>query len=105
MSENLFRTMSGQITARIREKILTGVYPPGSALLQDVIAAEFGVSKIQVREALGQIRSEAMVDVIADRGFQARPLASREADEVFRLRLHIEPAAIAEGTQRAQAED
>ena len=105
MSENLVRTMSGQITARIREKILTGVYPPGSALLQDVIAAEFGVSKIPVREALVQLRAEGLVDVFAHRGFQVRPLSSSEVDEVFRLRAQIEPEAVAEGVRRAQPED
>jgi DNA-binding GntR family transcriptional regulator len=105
MSENLVRTMSGQITARIREKILTGVYPPGSALLQDVIAAEFGVSKIPVREALVQLRAEGLVDVFAHRGFQVRPLSSAEVDEVFRLRAQIEPGAVAEGIRRAQPED
>jgi DNA-binding GntR family transcriptional regulator len=105
MSENLVRTMSGQITARIREKILTGVYPPGSALLQDVIAAEFGVSKIPVREALVQLRAEGLVDVFAHRGFQVRPLSSMEVDEVFRLRSQIEPDAVAEGVRRAQPED
>jgi DNA-binding GntR family transcriptional regulator len=105
MSENLIRTMSGQITARIREKILTGVYPPGSALLQDVIAAEFGVSKIPVREALVQLRAEGLVDVFAHRGFQVRPLSSMEVDEVFRLRSQIEPEAVAEGARRAQPED
>jgi len=98
MSENLVRTMSGQITARIREKILTGVYPPGSALLQDVIAAEFGVSKIPVREALVQLRAEGLVDVFAHRGFQVRPLSSTEVDEVFHLRSQIEPPAVAEGS-------
>ena len=103
--ENLIRTMSGQITARIREKILTGVYPPGSALLQDVIAAEFGVSKIPVREALVQLRAEGLVDVFAHRGFQVRPLSSLEVDEVFRLRSQIEPLAVAEGARRAEAED
>jgi DNA-binding GntR family transcriptional regulator len=105
MSENLIRTMSGQITARIREKILTGVYPPGSALLQDVIAAEFGVSKIPVREALVQLRAEGLVDVFAHRGFQVRPLSSLEVDEVFQLRSQIEPLAVAEGARRAEAED
>src|ERR1700761_4756819 len=105
MSENLIRTMSGQITARIREKILTGVYPPGSALLQDVIAAEFGVSKIPVREALVQLRAEGLVDVFPHRGFQVRPLSSGEVDEVFRLRAQIEPQAVAEGVRRAQPED
>ena len=105
MSEQLIRTMSGQITARIREKILTGVYPPGSALLQDVIAAEFGVSKIPVREALVQLRAEGLVDVFAHRGFQVRPLSSTEVDEVFRLRAQIEPTAVAEGARLAVTED
>jgi DNA-binding GntR family transcriptional regulator len=105
MTEHLIRTMSGQLTSRIREKILTGAYPPGSALLQDVIAAEFGVSKIPVREALVQLRAEGLVDVFAHRGFQVRPLSAMEVDEVFRLRLQIEPGAAAEGARRALASD
>jgi DNA-binding GntR family transcriptional regulator len=105
MSEPLIRTMSGQLTDRIREKILSGTYPPGSALLQDVIAAEFGVSKIPVREALVQLRAEGLVDVFAHRGFQVRPLSSLEVDEVFKLRLQIEPTAVAGGAARAASED
>jgi DNA-binding GntR family transcriptional regulator len=105
MTEHLIRTMSGQITARIREKILTGAYPPGSPLLQDVIAAEFGVSKIPVREALVQLQSEGLVDIFPNRGFQVRPLASAELDEVFRLRLQIEPSAVARGATLARAAD
>jgi len=105
MSEPLIRSMSGQITARIREKILNGAYPPGSPLLQDVIAAEFGVSKIPVREALVQLRAEGLVDVFAHRGFQVRPLSAVEVDEVFRLRLQIEPGAVAEGARRAEDQD
>src|SRR5882757_7033153 len=97
MTEHLIRTMSGQLTSRIREKILTGAYPPGSPLLQDVIAAEFGVSKIPVREALVQLRAEGLVDIFAHRGFQVRPLSSMEVDEVFRLRLQIEPDALVAG--------
>jgi len=105
MSEQLIRSMSGQITARIREKIVNGAYPPGSQLLQDVIAAEFGVSKIPVREALVQLRAEGLVDVFAHRGFQVRPLSAEEVDEVFRLRLLIEPAAVVEGSRRACPSD
>jgi len=97
--------MSGQITVRIRENILSGTYPPGSQLLQDVIAAEFGVSKIPVREALVQLRAEGLVEVFANRGFQVRPLSTVEVDEVLRLRLQIEPQAAAAGAAAAQAED
>src|ERR1700755_3253050 len=85
--------------------ILRVVSPPGSALLQDVIAAEFGVSKIPVREALVQLRAEGLVDVFAHRGFQVRPLSSLEGDEVVRLRRQIEPAAAAEGARNAMPAD
>src|SRR6185312_3113196 len=105
MSENLIRTMSGQITARIREKILAGVYPPGAALLQDSIAAEFGVSKIPVREALVRLRAEGLIDIEAHRGFRVRPLSATEVDEVFRLRLTLEPAAVAAGARLATEAD
>lgn len=105
MNEPLVRTMTGQITARIREKILTGAYPPGSALLQDSIAAEFGVSKIPVREALVHLRSEGLVDIFAHRGFQVRAVSAAEMEEVFHLRLALEPAAAAEGARLATPED
>jgi DNA-binding GntR family transcriptional regulator len=105
MNEPLVRTMTGQIAARIREKILTGTYAPGAALLQDSIAAEFGVSKIPVREALVQLRSAGLVDIFAHRGFQVRAISASEMLEVFRLRLAIEPAAVAEGARRATPDD
>ena len=103
MSELIVRTMSGQIATRVREKILTGEYAPGAPLLQDSIAAEFGVSKIPVREALVQLRAEGLVDLFAHRGFQVRPLSAEEVDEVFNLRLAIEPDAVARGAKLARA--
>ena len=35
----LARSVTAQLAARIRAKILSGAYPPGSALRQDSIAA------------------------------------------------------------------
>jgi DNA-binding GntR family transcriptional regulator len=105
MNEPLMRTMSGQITTRIRDKILAGEYSPGSPLLQDSIAAEFGVSKIPVREALVRLRAEGLIDIEAHRGFRVRPLLAAEVDEVFRLRLAIEPAAVSDGARVAKAKD
>ena len=103
--EPLTRTMSGQVTARIRDRILSGAYPPGAPLLQDAIAAEFGISKIPVREALVQLRAEGLLDVYAHRGFQVRPVSLAEVSEVFRLRLDIEPRAVAQGSRIASDED
>jgi DNA-binding GntR family transcriptional regulator len=105
MSEPLIRSMTSQLIVRFRERILDGSYPPGSALRQDVLAAQFGTSKIPVREALVQLQSEGLVDIFPNRGFQVRPLAAGELDEVFSLRLKIEPAAAALGAKHACAAD
>jgi DNA-binding GntR family transcriptional regulator len=105
MIEPIARTMTGQILTRIRAKIISGEYSPGAALLQDSIASEFGVSKIPVREALVQLKSEGLVDIFTHRGFQVRALTAREMQEVFNLRLAIEPGAVAEGARGAADED
>jgi DNA-binding GntR family transcriptional regulator len=105
MSVPLIQSMTSQLIVRFRDRILSGSYPPGSALRQDSLAAEFGTSKIPVREALVQLQSEGLVDIYPNRGFQVRPLASAELDEVFRLRLQIEPTAVALGAKLASAAD
>ncbi|HEX3603060.1 MAG TPA: GntR family transcriptional regulator [Steroidobacteraceae bacterium] len=105
MTEPLVQSMTSQLIVRFRDRILSGAYAPGSALRQDSLAAEFGTSKIPVREALVQLQSEGLVDIFPNRGFQVRPLASAELDEVFRLRLQIEPIAVARGARLAAAAD
>jgi DNA-binding GntR family transcriptional regulator len=105
VNEPLVQTMTSQLIVRFRDRILAGTYAPGSALRQDILASEFGTSKIPVREALLQLQSEGLVDIYPNRGFQVRPLAGAELDEVFRLRLQVEPAAVARGARLATADD
>jgi DNA-binding GntR family transcriptional regulator len=97
--------MTSQLITRFRERILAGVYAPGSPLRQDILASEFGTSKIPVREALVQLQSEGLVDIYPNRGFQVRPLTTAELEEVFSLRLQIEPAAVAQGSKLATPAD
>ena len=105
MSEPLVQSMTSQLTVRFRERILAGAYAPGSALRQDILAAEFGTSKIPVREALVHLQSEGLVDIFPNRGFQVRPLAAAELEEIFCLRLQIEPIAVARAAKLATAGD
>jgi DNA-binding GntR family transcriptional regulator len=97
--------MTSQLIVRLRDRILAGDYPPGSALRQDVLASEFGTSKIPVREALVHLQSEGLVNIFPNRGFQVRPLTGSELDEVFSLRLKIEPSGTAQGAKLASNAD
>jgi DNA-binding GntR family transcriptional regulator len=105
MNEPIVQSMTSQLIVRFRERILAGTYAPGSALRQDILASEFGTSKIPVREALVQLQSEGLIDIFPNRGFQVRPLAASELDEIFSLRLQIEPMAVARGAKLATVSD
>ncbi len=93
--------MTSQLIVHLRNRILAGAYAPGAALRQDVLAAEFGTSKIPVREALVRLQSEGLVNIFPNRGFQVRPLVTSELEEIFSLRLMMEPAAAAAGARLA----
>ena len=105
MTEPLVQSMTSQLIVRLRDRILAGDYAPGAALRQDVLASEFGTSKIPIREALVHLQSEGLVNIFPNRGFQVRPLSVSELEEVFSLRLEIEPAAAAQGAKLAAEED
>ena len=59
----------------MREAILTGRYAPGTRLVQDDLAAAFGVSRIPLREALRRLEGEGLVVISPNRGAIVRPLA------------------------------
>lgn len=89
MNAPLVQSMTSQLIVRLRDRILAGAYAPGSALRQDVLASEFGTSKIPVREALVQLQSEGLVDIFPNRAFHLRLVVPRlqpvAADMLSRL--------------------
>lgn len=97
--------MTSTVATRIRHKILAGEYRPGAPLVQNALAAELGVGREPVREALVNLRAEGLIDDHANRGFKVRVLSTGEIDEVFRLRLLVEPASVGSGARLARGED
>lgn len=99
------RSLSDQTYEIVRRRILVGAMQPGTAVRQDVIAAELGVSKIPLREALGRLEQDGLLKSFPNRGYVVRELSTDEASEVFALRLKLEPGAVAEACVRATPED
>lgn len=79
----------------LRGDILRGKLQSGQPLKQDEIAAQFGVSKIPVREALVQLKVEGLVNFYANRGAFVSELSAAEADEIYVMRIALETAALA----------
>jgi len=49
------RTLSDHLVEAMRERILSSQLSPDQPIRQDVLAAEMGVSKIPLREALARL--------------------------------------------------
>jgi DNA-binding GntR family transcriptional regulator len=100
----VIRTLSDQLVTLVRDRILSGKVAPNSPIRQDALANELGISKIPLREALTRLEQEGLVHSHTNRGFFVRDLSASEAEEVYALRLKLEPDAVALAAERATPE-
>lgn len=80
-----------RVAALLREGILSGTYPDGSALRQEKLATELGCSRIPVRDALRQLEAEGLVITIPRRGAMVAEMSIERIQESFELRSVLEP--------------
>lgn len=99
------RTVTDEVVLRLRSRILSGELAEGGALRQDAIAAELGVSRIPVREALAQLESEGLVRLEPHRGAFVTSLAPDEVAELFELRALVEPTLLRRAIPRQREAD
>ena len=99
------RTLSAAIVEEVRRDILNGTYPAGEQLRQDVLAATFQVSRIPVREALIQLESEGLVVIEPHKGAIVSSFSLEEIDDVFDLRVMLEPRLLVKSIARFKASD
>lgn len=75
----------------VRDLILRGEFPPGSRLGEAELAERLGVSRTPVREALGRLAAEGLVELVPHRGARVVRWSAAELDGVFELRAALEP--------------
>lgn len=85
------KTMASAAAEEIRNRILSGTYPPGFQLKQDGLAGDLGISRIPIREALVQLESEGLLKILPHRGAVVVELTADEIEELFNMRLLLEP--------------
>jgi len=78
----------------VRNAILDGSFPAGSQLRETQIAAELGISRAPLREALHRLEQESLVERIPYRGAYVAEVSSRTAIEIASLRTMLEPYAV-----------
>ncbi|MHC5261415.1 GntR family transcriptional regulator [Streptomyces sp. UC4497] len=85
---------TAHVLEAIKAAILNGEFKPGTALVENVLAGEFGVSKTPVREALKALEGSGLVVIRPFAGTTVRELSEQDAMAVYDMRLLLEPEAV-----------
>jgi DNA-binding GntR family transcriptional regulator len=78
----------------IRLSILSGQWKIGELYNEKAIAADLGISRTPVREALLELASQDLIIFLPRRGLMVNRFTRRDVDEIFELRKAIELAAV-----------
>jgi DNA-binding GntR family transcriptional regulator len=92
-------SVNAQVLDALRAAVITGELPPGTLHSVHTLAAQLGVSRTPVREALIKLAEQGMVRFERNRGVRILQTSPHDLEEIFALRLLLEPPA----TRRAVA--
>ncbi|MGW2346650.1 GntR family transcriptional regulator [Streptomyces sp. NPDC001661] len=93
------------VLEEIKHRILTGQLRPGQALVETDVAAQFGVSKTPVREALKTLAGTGLVVMSQYKGVTVRMVDADMAREIYDVRLLLEPEALRRTVRRRASLD
>ena len=94
-------SVADHVERALRERILAGALEPGARLHQEALAEELGVSRTPLREAIGRLAADGLVDVLPNRGARVADVRPEDMRAAYEARLVIEPAAAALAATRA----
>jgi DNA-binding GntR family transcriptional regulator len=77
----------------LRQLLREGRMGAGEPLRELPLAAQLGVSRTPIREALARLASEGLV-AVEGRSYVSGGVSSDDVDDIYELRLLLEPAAI-----------
>lgn len=99
------QVLADDVYDALKDSILSGRLPASSKINLEEIRRETGVSNTPIRQALSRLEAEGLVVKEAYRGFAvAEPPDAARLDEIFEVRLILEPAAASLAAQRRTAE-
>ena len=89
------RSLTDLAEERIRELIVGGQFALGEQLSEASLAAQLGISKTPVREALLRLRADGLIDIQPQRGTFVFSLTPQQVEEICGFRELVEVSALA----------
>jgi DNA-binding GntR family transcriptional regulator len=77
----------------LRDAILSAELKPGQALIETELAAQLGISRAPLREALQQLNAEGLIEMVPYHGASVKSLTLSDIEELYSLRMLLETFA------------
>lgn len=87
----------------IQQKIARGELRPGAAVSEVALAQELGSSRTPIREALGQLVAEGLLEQTPNRGAIVVQLKRRDIVDLYELREALEVYAVGKAARRGSS--
>ena len=94
-----------QVYDALRDAIVRAELPPGARLSENDLAAQLGVSRTPVREALARLRDDRLVDVVPQLGTFVSPISEGRVGDAQFIREALECAAVRRAAELATEAD
>lgn len=91
-------TLTEQAYKLLRQAILRGDFAPDQRLTEEGLAERLRISRTPVREAVQKLRQEGLLMALQPRGVAVVAVSPEEVEQIFKLRLLLEPYAAAEAS-------
>jgi DNA-binding GntR family transcriptional regulator len=89
------RALWRELLDELEKRIVEGTLAPGQRLVEQDVAAEFGVSRGPVREAFAELARTGLLEINARRGAGVRVFTEQDIRELYELRECLEVCALA----------
>jgi len=99
------RALYQQVAERVREQIFNRELEPGSWIDEQRLAAEYGISRTPLREALKVLAVEGLVTMKVRRGAYVTEMSVQDVTQVYHLLGLLESDAAAEVAEKASNTD
>lgn len=87
-------SLADQVYTMLKEKILSGELTGGMKIPEESLAAEFGVSRTPIREAVRRLAEYGLVDVIPRSHAVVKKIGAKESHDIAIVRITLESLAI-----------
>ena len=95
------RPLYEDVADRLREQIFSKELAPGSWLDEQSLAAQYGISRTPMREAIKVLASEGLITIKMRRGAYVTEVARKDLEQIFSILSLLEGQAAKETASKA----